>query len=64
MALPFTSATVNALKVAVCPVELLETTFIQPSEFTTNKALFVARPTDSDEISNLGKERAEIKDKK
>ena len=28
-----------------------------------NKALFVARPTDSDEISNLGKERSEIKDK-
>jgi Rps23 Pro-64 3,4-dihydroxylase Tpa1-like proline 4-hydroxylase len=31
---------------------------------TRNKALFVARPTDSEEISNLGKKRAEIKDKK
>ena len=30
---------------------------------TRNKALFVARPTDSVEISNLGRERAEIKDK-
>ena len=30
---------------------------------TRNKSLFVARPTDSAEISDLGKERAEIKDK-
>ena len=51
MAFPLPSATLNASKVAVCPVELLETTFIQPSEFTTNNELFEASFTDISAVS-------------